>query len=49
MSLPLHMATDGRHAVDELGLEQHVRVVEHSVLERNHHKLKTRHTNDAAE
>ena len=36
MQVPL----DNADAVDEVGLEQHVCVVEHAVLQRHHHELR---------
>jgi len=32
-SLPLNVTRDGRHSVDKLCPKEHVRIVEHSVLE----------------
>ena len=38
--LVLRVAGDRRHAVDELGLEENVSVVEHAILERDHDELR---------
>jgi hypothetical protein len=40
LSLLRNCSSNGGHAIDELGAEQNVGIIEHAVLQRDHNELK---------